>query len=123
MRMFPEGLAQLKRSWRKGFLTGAAQAPKRALVTTSLWLTGGMILIGCLAAAPFFGSDFAGATAMSWLGYGLASWRVFRLAGNFSFLTAIFFPIPLLFYQGLFFSSLAAARRGEKESWKGRTLD
>lgn len=123
MRMFPEGLAQLKRSWRKGFLSGAVQAPRRALITTSLWLTGGMLLTGCLAATPCWGPVFAAATAISYLGYSAVTFLVFRLSGSFSFLTALFFPVPLLFYQFLFFSSLVAQKRGDKGTWKGRTLD
>ena len=122
MRMFPGGLAQLMESWRKGFVAGAAHSPGRALLTTSLWLTGGMILTGCLGAAPFFGPLFAACTLTASLGYALLTFWVFRLAGNFSFLTALLFPVPLLFYQGLFFKSLIDQKRGRQTTWKGRSL-
>lgn len=123
MRMFPDGISRLIRSWQKGFLAGAAQAPKRALVTTSLWLTGGMVLTGCLTAAPFWSALFLQSTLVASFSYCLLTWFVFRLAGNFSFFTALLFPIPLLFYQGVFFSALVARKRGIKATWKGRTID
>jgi len=123
MRMFPEGMSQLIRSWKKGFLAGAAQAPRRALLNTSLWLTGGMILTGCLAASPFLSAEFAWSTVAAFLAYAVLTFHTFRLAGNFSILTALFFPVPLLFYQTLFFKSLLDQKTGRKQSWKGRTLN
>jgi 4,4'-diaponeurosporenoate glycosyltransferase len=45
------------------------------------------------------------------------------MAGNFSILTALFFPIPLLFYQSLFFKALLDQKKGVKTTWKGRTID
>jgi hypothetical protein len=123
MRMFPEGMSQLIRSWKKGFLAGATQAPKRALLTTSLWLTGGMTLIGCLASIPFLSTSYLLTTLAACLAYSLLSFHAFRLAGNFSFLTALFFPVPLLFYQYLFFKSLLDQKKGIKSTWKGRILE
>lgn len=122
MRMFPAGPTQLIESWKKGFLAGASQAPPRALVTISLWLTGGMILIGSLLTAPFFPPLFLKVTAAASLGYALLSFHAFRLGGNFSFLAALFFPITLLFYQALFLIALIDQKRGRKQTWKGRTL-
>ena len=123
MRMFPEGLAQLANSWKKGFLAGAAQSPKRALLTTSLWLTGGMILAISLALLPFLGFLSLKVTLASYFAYSLLSFHCFRLAGNFSFLTALLFPVPLLFYQTLFFKALLDKKKGVKSTWKGRTLN
>lgn len=123
MRMFPEGLSQLTQSWQKGFLAGASQAARRALLTTSLWLTGGMILIGCLVSIPFLPASYLQTTLAAYLAYALLSHFAFRLAGNFSFLTALFFPLPLLFYQYLFFKSLLDQKKGNKAVWKGRVLE
>ncbi|MDB2674065.1 glycosyltransferase [Akkermansiaceae bacterium] len=123
MRMFPHGLAQLANSWKKGFLAGAAQSPKRALLTTSLWLSGGMILLVCFNLFGYGDSNFQTATLLCSLGHGLLSFFCFRLAGNFSILTALFFPIPLIFYQFLFFKAIFDQKKGVKTTWKGRTID
>ena len=122
MRMFPDGLSHLIQSWKKGFLAGASQAPGRALLTTSLWLTGGMILTGSLFSLPIFSSFYLWITLSACLGYALVSFYAFRLAGNFSFLTALFFPVALLFYQALFFKSLLDQKKGRQQTWKGRSL-
>ncbi len=123
MRMFPQGLAQLTSSWKKGFLAGAAQSPKRALLTTSLWLTGGMMLIVAFTLIPFANAAFLSATLLCSFCYGILSFFCFRLAGNFSILTALLFPIPLLFYQVLFFKALLDQKKGVKATWKGRIID
>jgi 4,4'-diaponeurosporenoate glycosyltransferase len=123
MRMFPHGLSQLANSWKKGFLAGAAQSPKRALLTTSLWLTGGMILTISLALLPFLDFPPLKTTLACALAYSLLSFHCFRLAGNFHLLTALLFPIPLLFYQTLFFKVLLDKKKGVKSTWKGRTLN
>lgn len=123
MRMFPHGLSQLTNSWKKGFLAGAAQSPRRALLTTSLWLSGGMMLLVSFILLGLGIPGFLPATLFCVLGYSLLSFRCFRLAGNFSIFTALLFPIPLLFYQTLFFKALLDQKKGVKTTWKGRTLD
>ena len=123
MRMFPQGFAQLTSSWKKGFLAGAAQSPRRALLTTSLWLTGGMTLLVAFTLIPFGNSTFLLATLFCSFCYGFLSFFCFRLAGNFSLCTALLFPIPLLFYQLLFFKALLDQKKGVKATWKGRTID
>ncbi|MEN8679454.1 MAG: glycosyltransferase [Akkermansiaceae bacterium] len=123
MRMFPHGPGQLINSWKKGFLAGAAQSPKRALLTTSLWLSGGMMLLVSFNLMPVADEAFLKVTLLCSLGYGLLSYFCFRMAGNFSILTALFFPIPLLFYQSLFFKALLDQKKGVKTTWKGRTID
>ena len=123
MRMFPHGLSQLANSWKKGFLAGAAQSPKRALVTTSLWLSGGMMLLVSFNFLPLMDDAFSRTTLACSLGYGLLSFHCFRLAGNFSIITALLFPIPLIFYQTLFFKAIYDQKKGVKTTWKGRTLN
>lgn len=123
MRMFPHGLSQLANSWRKGFIAGAAQAPKRALLTTSLWLSGGMMLLVSFNLLQVGDSIFLNTTLFCSLGYGLLSFFCFRLAGNFSIFTALLFPVPLLFYQILFFKALFDQKKGVKTTWKGRTIN
>lgn len=122
MRMFPEGLAQLTSSWKKGFLAGAAQSPKRALLNTSLWLTGGMMLMAAFTLIPFGNATFLSTTLLCSFCYGFLSFFCFRLAGNFSIFTALLFPIPLIFYQILFFKALLDQKKGVKATWKGRTI-
>jgi hypothetical protein len=76
-----------------------------------------------LLPTPFADTNYAFATGAAYL-LGVIQCRyTFRLAGNFSSLNALFFPLTLLFYQCLFFTSLLKQKRGVKTVWKGRSLD
>lgn len=125
MRMFPKGLAELRASWKKGFTGGAEATDPRALVLTSVWITGAMLAtVGLvLACFPAADSGFRLSALAAYLVYASQCRKAFRLAGTFSTLNALFFPVSLLFYQGLFFSSLLGRKRGIKTRWKDRDVD
>ena len=50
----------------------------------------------------------------------LQSLYLFKSAGNFWTAGALFFPVGLAFYQGLFFRALGRKRDGGTVEWKGR---
>lgn len=125
MRMFPEGINQLSSSWQKGFTSGAAQTTPRALALSSVWLSGLMCTLTSFALIAMDTSNTAYlfTTAAAYLLGAIQCLYVFRLAGNFSILNALFFPVTLLFYQGVFFTSLIKKKMGIKPEWKGRQID
>lgn len=125
MRMFPHGPGQLWASWQKGFTNGAAQSHPRALLFSSIWLSGLMFTLTSLVflLTPFTNSTYLTLTGVAYLLGVIQCCYAFRLAGNFSFLNALLFPFTLLFYQSLFFTALIKKKRGLKSEWKGRSLD
>lgn len=125
MRMFPDGFAELWRGWKKGFAQGAGNVSTRALALTSVWITGGMLATtsAVIACFPFANDAFRISSAFVYILYVVQFVRAFRLIGSFSFFTAVFFPIPLLFYQTLFFYSLLDRKLGHGTNWKGRHVD
>jgi 4,4'-diaponeurosporenoate glycosyltransferase len=125
MRMFPEGFGQLWQSWKKSFTTGAASAHPRALFLISLWITGAMLAIASsvLAWTSLATPSFQILAATAYLLYAGQLFGALRRLGSYSPLTSLFFPIPLLFYQTLFFSSLLDRGLGRKTKWKGRAMD
>lgn len=124
MRMFPDGIGTLWSSWKKGFSGGAAHTAPRALLFSSLWISGMMLTIASLLLlpTPYASGYFSLLTAAAYLVHACQCFLVFRLAGTFSIGNALFFPISLLFYQVLFFGSLIDKRRGKKTEWKGRAV-
>ena len=124
MRMFPHGIGELWSSWKKGFTSGAAHTAPRALLLSSLWISGMMLTIVCLILSfTSYASDpFVLVTALAYLIYACQSLRAFKLAGTFSAWNALFFPLSLLFYQTLFFSALIDKKRGKTTNWKGRAV-
>ena len=124
MRMFPNGIGELWSSWKKGFTSGAAHTAPRALLLSSLWISGMMLTIVCLILSftSYASNLFILITALAYLIYACQSLRVFKLAGTFSAWNALFFPLSLLFYQTLFFSALIDKKRGKTTNWKGRAV-
>lgn len=122
MRMFPTGLDDLVAGWSKGFVSGAGNTPRGALIGISFWLSGliiGMISLLFLPLAS--GSAAAGIGIL----YGLCVVQtayLMRSAGSFRLLGAILFPVGLCFYQGLFFRAVRRKKQGGRVQWKGRDV-
>lgn len=131
MRMFPNGCADLWNSWKKGFSSGAAQAAPRALALSSIWISGAMFAaVGtiialipqhiCLCCRD---ETFRYITLGVYTIYAVQCYSTFRKIGSFSLLNALLFPISLLFYQALFFTSLISRKLGKTTQWKGRLVN
>jgi 4,4'-diaponeurosporenoate glycosyltransferase len=106
-RMYPEGLASLVEGWTKGFASGASETPRAAVVLVALWITGLMV---ALIALPW--------TPLPYLAFALQFGVMLKRVGSFSWLTALLYPVPLVFYLAVFVRSLR--RSGKEVTWKGR---
>lgn len=111
-RMYPEGLASLVEGWTKGFASGAAETPRAAVILVALWISGLMI---SLIALPF-----SLWSALLYLAFALQFGILLRRVGSFCWLTALLYPVPLLFYLAVFVRSLR--RSGKAVTWKGREI-
>lgn len=115
LRMYPGGLHDLLQGWTKGFAAGAGGTPRGALALVIAWMSGLML-------APM-----AGILSGDWWLWGIAcglcslqvAW-VGRRLGSFGWLLMWIYPIPLLFFFGLF--GWSAIRTGRKVMWKGREI-
>lgn len=111
-RMYPEGLRELMEGWTKGFAAGAASTPKRTILLIAVWFSA---LIGA-AIVPFFhpwGN-------LLYLLFAMQLGWMLRRVGNFSWITALIYPVPLSFYLIVFIRSLG--RAGKDVRWKGRKI-
>ncbi len=127
-RMYPEGLLSLVEGWTKAMAIGAGSVRPIILILIVLWVIG---VTGAAAAlGMFLGS--AGRELPGWgnlpgapflyAAYAIQLLRLFRSVGNFNPLTALLYPIPLLFFHGVFFSSLFSVVFLGRVSWKGRVI-
>ena len=122
MRMFPGGFDDLVAGWSKGFVSGAGNTPRGAMIGISAWLSGLIMITIALTFLPLADSYqrlFIG--KLYFLGV-IQCLHVFRHAGNFGFFNALFFPVSLAFYQTVFFRALRRKKTGGKVSWKGRDV-
>jgi 4,4'-diaponeurosporenoate glycosyltransferase len=115
-RMYPEGTRSLIEGWTKGFAAGAGGTPRGALLLVITWMIGLML-------APL-----AGCMTGDWVTWGIAcalcslqvAW-IGRKLGSFGWPMLLMYPVPLLFFFGLF--GWSATRSGRKVTWKGREFD
>lgn len=116
-RMYPQGFRELVDGWTKGFASGASQTPIPLLLLVIVWMTGLML--------PLIGLAFAG-DPVRWLAvYGVCAIQVFwllRRVGTFHWSTALFYPVPLIFYFAVFTRSALRSRSKQTVAWKGRQI-
>lgn len=114
-RMYPNGLRELIAGWTKGFAAGAGQTPPATLSLVVAWMIGLMF-------APLGG--LITGDALRWGGaYLLCAAQVgwfSRQIGAFSWLSALLYPLPLIFFFAVFTRS--ALRSGKSVKWKGREI-
>lgn len=122
MRMFPGGLGDLVAGWSKGFVSGAGNTPRGAMIGISAWLSGLIMITIALSFLPL--AEFYQRLVIGklYLLGGVQCLYVFRHSGNFGFFNALLFPVSLLFYQTVFFRALRRKKTGGKVSWKGRDV-
>jgi 4,4'-diaponeurosporenoate glycosyltransferase len=119
-RMYPEGIHELLRGWSKGFAAGAGQTPARTMLPLIAWFSGLMMAVQPAkwldpATLPWWGGLYLAMT--------LQVWFHLRRVGNFGFLTALLYPVPLGFYFLLFTWALIQGKRGKSPQWKGRPVN
>lgn len=114
-RMYPNGLRELIEGWTKGFAAGAGQTPRGVLALTVAWMIGLMLApLGLLLAGEGLAWGVAYLLAAAQVGW------FARQLGSFRWVTALLYPVPLVFFFVVFARS--AARSGKSVRWKGREI-
>lgn len=112
-RMYPEGYHSLVEGWTKGFAAGAGATAKSTLALTIAWFSGLMLPMTVWPLSPEIASliylAFAGQLVL-----------MLGRVGSFRPGTALLYPLPLIYYFGLF--AWSASRSGKAVTWKGREI-
>lgn len=122
-RMYPGGLRQLIEGWSKGFGSGALATRLPFFIMTIAWITGcfGAFVNPLQAAVP---SPLSALALLAIYGlYAAQIWWMLSRIGSFRPLTAILYPIPLVFFALLMLRSLLMTYVLHRVSWRGRRLD
>jgi 4,4'-diaponeurosporenoate glycosyltransferase len=122
-RMYPGGIPQQVEGWSKNMARGAAGSHPVVLAGIFLWFTG-------LFSAAFFGVRWGatGATVgaieavVFYLLYCAQLLWMMRKVGNFGALSALAYPVHLLFFLFVFLRSLVLTYVVRSVSWKGRVI-
>ena len=115
-RMYPQGLHSLLQGWTKGFAAGAGGAPAGKLLLVVLWMFSLMMpplmLLQHLDWWTWGGAYLLCAFQLVWMARSLGSFRLAVIAA---------YPLPLLFFFGLF--GWSKLKSGKQVQWKGRNID
>lgn len=120
-QMYPKGLSELIQGWTKAFAAGASKTSPSRMALVVCWIIGSMMASLMLLLSPWIGPGgitpvmLYSAFVVQW---GFFLWRV----GRFSPWTALLFPIPLVFFFGLFGRSSWLRHSGRSVVWKGRSI-
>lgn len=123
-RMYPAGLASLIEGFSKGFGTGANAMSLGSLLMMVCWIFGCCSVSRHLIQALLLGdmTELYGWALLDGLYAAQIYWMLQRI-GNFGFLTALFFQVPLIFFVTVFGLSLLRIFLMKRVPWKGRTVD
>ena len=114
-RMYPGGLGQVIEGWTKGFASGAESTAGNTMLLMILWMTGLMgSFIGLVVGLSL-------TWILIYIAFAFQVAILSRKIGSFPPLSAAIYPIPLLFFFGLFARS--AMKRGRQVTWKGREFN
>ncbi len=122
-RMYPEGFRTLTEGWGKNFASGASKTDLVTLVSMIVIITGWIsILIGFaqLPVQPFHWAHIYYPVAYICAVFELR-WLWSKI-GSFGYVSAILFPVHLLFFVGIFFVSMFFTMKKKRVHWKGRTV-
>jgi 4,4'-diaponeurosporenoate glycosyltransferase len=120
-RMYPGGLRQLAEGWTKNFASGASSTGALRLLAIIIWVTG----LGTAAIELVDGLRGAAPLALSVMLYGafVAQLAVlFRRVGSFGSLTALCYPVLLVFFCGVFVRSLWRTHVRRSVQWRDRQI-
>ncbi len=119
VRMFPRGIASLCEGWSKAFADGAAASGAAVLAISSFWLTAlcSTFLLLFLSPAPW-----RVPFAVVYLCLAAQILLLARRIGSYSAIACLLYPLPLLFYFGIFGQSLYRRTLKRKVTWRGRQI-
>jgi 4,4'-diaponeurosporenoate glycosyltransferase len=122
-RMYPDGYGQLVEGWTKGFGSGALATKPLFLLAIIAWISGcfaaAFLLLAALARST--GPELA-AYALLYGLFALQIWWMLRRVGSYRFLTALLYPLPLVFFLVIMIRSLVQIQLRGRVSWRSRTV-
>jgi 4,4'-diaponeurosporenoate glycosyltransferase len=121
-RMYPGGLRDMVVGFDKNFATAAGEVRWPWMLAVLLWLSGLFWAAWCLPAAllgwPLVGTHAVAPNAIIHGLFALQLLLLSRRVGRFSWISLVF-PVPVLFFLGVFVLAILNLERGQVE-WKGR---
>jgi glycosyltransferase involved in cell wall biosynthesis len=123
-RMYPGGLGDMVVGFGKNFATAAGEVRWAWMLGVLLWISGLFWAAWCLPASllgwPMVGERALLPNLVLYAAFALQMVVITRRVGRFGWINLVF-PIPVLFFLGVFVLAILNLERGQV-SWKGRTF-
>ena len=120
-RMYPGGFRTLVDGWTKNFASGAGSTRLLRLAAIVFWITS--LGSAALAAVDGLQGDVpAWAAAALYAAFTLQLVVMFRQVGRFGFVTAVCFPVLVVFFMVVFLRSLWRTHVRHAVHWRGRVV-
>nr|WP_240905774.1 glycosyltransferase [Thiorhodococcus mannitoliphagus] len=122
-RMYPGGLRDLVDGWTKNFARGAMTTDPLILVMMICWVSGASASVDALVGWWRDGmSAWVVAGLVAYPAYVLQLLWLLRKLGNFGLVTALSYPVSLVFFTAVFLRSLYRTLVRNSVHWKGRSI-
>lgn len=122
-RMYPHGLGDLAEGWTKNFGRGALSTDPILLVMLIAWVSGAVTTLDAALGWPADGwSNWVIAGLVAYVAYVAQLWWLLRRLGNFGWLTALTYPLSLVFFVLIFLRSLYLTLIRQRVRWKDRVI-
>ena len=120
-RMYPNGVKELINGWTKAFASGSGEVSPFALLLIILWITAGFLIAIFLiyGLCTGWGMPY---WLLLYAGYALQMAWMLRRIGSYKLVSALLFPLHLLFYCVVFFRSLYFQVTHKSTAWKSREV-
>jgi len=123
-RMYPNGIREMVEGWSKGFAIGAGKTRLPLLLAIIAWIGSGIsATVWTIEAISSMHSVAIIAWPLAYLACVIQLQWMFVRVGTFRFYTALFFPVPLLFFIGVFFRSVILVYVRRSVTWKGIVIN
>jgi glycosyltransferase involved in cell wall biosynthesis len=123
-RMYPGGLRDMVTGFDKNFATAAGEVRWPWMLAVSLWLSGLFWAAWCLPASllgwPLVGDPAPWPNLALYAAFALQLLVITRPVGRFGWISLLF-PVPVLFFLGVFLLAILNLERGQVV-WKGRRV-
>lgn len=120
-RMYPDGFKSLVDGWTKAFAMGAGQTPFNIMLKIILWITAGF-MIPILLILAIINGNHIGIWSSFYFAFAFQTYAMLSRLGNFKFLSALFYPVYLVFYVIVFSRSLYYVKTKKSINWKSREV-
>ena len=122
-RMYPGGPGKVLEGWTRTMALGAGSIRPGFLIMVFLWIAGATGAAALFLLDVINGSAVHPHTVAVYLAYSIQIFWMLRRVGNFGPLSALLYPLLLVFFHLVFIRSLICTHLIGRVTWKGRILE